>query len=179
MHLSADRSNATMVSIPRDNMVERPTCKYDDGEKVHPASTQKVQFNSTLAAPPGARKPPRGQAHSNSSSAPASPTSRCPMRRLPVPQRTVRHRSPAPHTLTARCSSAAVRRPQAEHRRQRCVYPHEFKEADDVADGDRRRSCAAAVHTRRWGADVAGFVDHDGEFADVGFHRLKRGSARA
>ncbi|UGQ09530.1 LCP family protein [Yinghuangia sp. ASG 101] len=53
MHLSADRSNATMVSIPRDTMVDRPACKYDD-DKVHPASTQKVQFNSTLATPPGA-----------------------------------------------------------------------------------------------------------------------------
>lgn len=54
MHLSADRSNATMVSIPRDTMVDRPACKYDGGDKVHPASTGKVQFNTTLATPPGA-----------------------------------------------------------------------------------------------------------------------------
>ncbi|HSA49305.1 MAG TPA: LCP family protein, partial [Yinghuangia sp.] len=56
MHLSADRSNATMVSIPRDTMVDRPACNYEeDGDKkVHPASTQKVQFNSTLGTPPGA-----------------------------------------------------------------------------------------------------------------------------
>ncbi|MCF2532684.1 LCP family protein [Yinghuangia soli] len=52
MHLSADRSNATMVSIPRDTMVDRPSCKYDKG--VQPASTNKVQFNTTLRAPGGA-----------------------------------------------------------------------------------------------------------------------------
>ncbi|WTW95182.1 LCP family protein [Streptomycetaceae bacterium NBC_01309] len=54
MHLSADRSNATMVSIPRDTMVDRPACKYDDGNKVQPASNGKVQFNGTLAGEPGA-----------------------------------------------------------------------------------------------------------------------------
>ncbi|MGW0661408.1 LCP family glycopolymer transferase [Streptodolium elevatio] len=54
MHLSADRSNATMVSIPRDTMVDRPACKYDGGNKVQPASNGKVQFNSTLVGEPGA-----------------------------------------------------------------------------------------------------------------------------
>lgn len=46
MHLSADRSNATLVSIPRDTMVMRPKCTVKG--KTAPASTGLFPFNETL-----------------------------------------------------------------------------------------------------------------------------------
>jgi len=47
MHVSADRTNATLVSIPRDTMVEIPTCVID-GE-TYAGSVGKAAFNSSLA----------------------------------------------------------------------------------------------------------------------------------
>ena len=38
MHLSADRKRAYGVSIPRDTLVDRPSCKAPDGSKTEPAS---------------------------------------------------------------------------------------------------------------------------------------------
>ncbi|MDI2132252.1 LCP family protein [Yinghuangia seranimata] len=46
MHISADRSNATMVSIPRDTMVERPKCTVNG--KTAEASNGPFPFNETL-----------------------------------------------------------------------------------------------------------------------------------
>ncbi|MGR6997925.1 LCP family protein [Yinghuangia aomiensis] len=46
MHLSADRTNATLVSIPRDTMVMRPKCTVKG--KTAPASTSPFPFNETL-----------------------------------------------------------------------------------------------------------------------------------
>ncbi|WP_436777273.1 LCP family protein [Yinghuangia sp. YIM S09857] len=51
LHLSADRSNATVVSIPRDTLVTRPACKLDNGE-IQPAK-QNFAFNATLQKPGG------------------------------------------------------------------------------------------------------------------------------
>ncbi|MEU8134537.1 LCP family protein [Streptodolium elevatio] len=51
LHLSADRSNATVVSIPRDTLVTRPSCKLDNGE-IQPAK-QNFAFNATLLNPGG------------------------------------------------------------------------------------------------------------------------------
>ena len=38
MHLSADRKRAYGVSVPRDTLVDRPSCKAEDGSKTAPAS---------------------------------------------------------------------------------------------------------------------------------------------
>ena len=38
MHLSADRERAYGVSIPRDTLVDRPSCKAPDGSKTEPAT---------------------------------------------------------------------------------------------------------------------------------------------
>ncbi|MEV4559333.1 LCP family protein, partial [Kitasatospora sp. NPDC049285] len=46
LHVSADRSNASLVSIPRDTMVTVPTCK--DGTKTYPA-TPHTAINEALA----------------------------------------------------------------------------------------------------------------------------------
>lgn len=46
LHLSADRSRASLVSIPRDSMVERPDCELEDGT-TSPGGV--VQFNSAFA----------------------------------------------------------------------------------------------------------------------------------
>ncbi|MGW0661407.1 LCP family protein [Streptodolium elevatio] len=51
LHLSADRSNATVVSIPRDTLVYRPACKLDN-DKVQPAQ-ENFAFNATLLKPGG------------------------------------------------------------------------------------------------------------------------------
>lgn len=46
-HISADRQRIEVMSIPRDLMVDRPECTYQDG-RVEPASRRKVQFNSVF-----------------------------------------------------------------------------------------------------------------------------------
>ncbi|UGQ09529.1 LCP family protein [Yinghuangia sp. ASG 101] len=50
LHLSADRSNASVVSIPRDMFVDRPSCKHDKGTQ--PAQ-EHVAFNTTMIEPGG------------------------------------------------------------------------------------------------------------------------------
>jgi LCP family protein required for cell wall assembly len=50
VHLSADRSNATVLSIPRDTVTELPACRTSQGSGL-PARTG--QINSTLAYGPG------------------------------------------------------------------------------------------------------------------------------
>ena len=47
LHLSADRSRAYGVSIPRDAMVERPECRSKDGKKTVPGGL--TQFNVAYA----------------------------------------------------------------------------------------------------------------------------------
>ncbi|OEV19683.1 transcriptional regulator [Streptomyces nanshensis] len=47
LHLSADRSNLSVVSMPRDTMLKMPKCTAPDGE-VFPASTGDVQTNQSL-----------------------------------------------------------------------------------------------------------------------------------
>jgi LCP family protein required for cell wall assembly len=51
LHVSADRSNATIVSIPRDTMVPIPACVDPKGRKYSAQSAGMV--NSALAAGPG------------------------------------------------------------------------------------------------------------------------------
>lgn len=47
LHLSADRSEAYGVSLPRDAIVDRPTCTDDDGNKV--PGEDAVMFNTAYA----------------------------------------------------------------------------------------------------------------------------------
>jgi LCP family protein required for cell wall assembly len=47
MHLSADRKRAYGVSIPRDSLVTRPTCKTEDGDSI-PGGTD-VMWNEAFA----------------------------------------------------------------------------------------------------------------------------------
>lgn len=47
LHLSADRSNLSVVTMPRDTMLKMPKCTAPDGE-VFPASTVDVQTNQSL-----------------------------------------------------------------------------------------------------------------------------------
>ncbi|MFD4243245.1 LCP family protein [Streptomyces sp. NPDC058525] len=47
LHLSADRSNMSVVSMPRDTMLTMPKCT-EPGGKVHPASKGLVQTNESL-----------------------------------------------------------------------------------------------------------------------------------
>jgi LCP family protein required for cell wall assembly len=47
LHLSADRSNATLVSIPRDSVVDIPMCRREDGGTVPAQSDQ--MFNVSFA----------------------------------------------------------------------------------------------------------------------------------
>ncbi|MDT0382370.1 LCP family protein [Streptomyces sp. DSM 42041] len=49
-HVSADRSNATVLSIPRDLMVDVPDCPVtqEDGSKKIIPGTQNVRFNTSL-----------------------------------------------------------------------------------------------------------------------------------
>ncbi|MFJ4964508.1 LCP family protein [Streptomyces sp. NPDC088729] len=47
LHLSADRSNLSVISMPRDTMLKMPKCTAPDG-KVYPASTVDVQTNESL-----------------------------------------------------------------------------------------------------------------------------------
>ncbi|AUG77566.1 hypothetical protein CFP65_2747 [Kitasatospora sp. MMS16-BH015] len=48
LHISADRSNASMISIPRDTMVDMPACHSEDGKQQYPAQ-KRVQINEALA----------------------------------------------------------------------------------------------------------------------------------
>jgi LCP family protein required for cell wall assembly len=50
VHLSADRSNATVLSIPRDTVTELPACRTSQGSAV---AARTGQINSTLAYGPG------------------------------------------------------------------------------------------------------------------------------
>ncbi|MGW7096706.1 LCP family protein [Streptomyces sp. NPDC054874] len=47
LHISADRSNLSVISMPRDTMLKMPKCTAPDGE-VFPASTTDVQTNQSL-----------------------------------------------------------------------------------------------------------------------------------
>ncbi|MFD5552995.1 LCP family protein [Streptomyces sp. NPDC127068] len=47
VHLSADRSNMSVVSMPRDTLVEIPKCTDPEGE-THPASNGRVMTNQSL-----------------------------------------------------------------------------------------------------------------------------------
>ncbi|MER7696968.1 MULTISPECIES: LCP family protein [unclassified Streptomyces] len=47
LHISADRSNLSVISMPRDTMLKMPKCTAPDGE-VFPASTADVQTNESL-----------------------------------------------------------------------------------------------------------------------------------
>lgn len=47
LHISADRSNLSVVSMPRDTMLKMPKCTAPDGE-VFPASKGDVQTNESL-----------------------------------------------------------------------------------------------------------------------------------
>ncbi|MDI2132253.1 LCP family protein [Yinghuangia seranimata] len=51
LHLSADRSNATLVSIPRDTKVYRPACKKD-GQPTKPEAKESW-FNDSMLQPYG------------------------------------------------------------------------------------------------------------------------------
>ena len=48
LHLSADRSNISVISMPRDTMLKMPKCTDPDTGKVYPASTVDVQTNESL-----------------------------------------------------------------------------------------------------------------------------------
>ncbi|MFB4423949.1 LCP family protein [Streptomyces sp. QL37] len=48
LHLSADRSNISVISMPRDTMLKMPKCTDPDSGKVYPASTVDVQTNQSL-----------------------------------------------------------------------------------------------------------------------------------
>ena len=48
LHLSADRSNISVLSMPRDTMLKMPRCTDPKSGKVYPASTVDVQTNESL-----------------------------------------------------------------------------------------------------------------------------------
>ncbi|MFD4699616.1 LCP family protein [Streptomyces niveus] len=48
LHVSADRSNMSVVSMPRDTMLKMPKCTNTETGKVYPASTGDVQTNESL-----------------------------------------------------------------------------------------------------------------------------------
>ncbi|WP_308408643.1 LCP family protein [Streptomyces sp. AC627_RSS907] len=48
VHLSADRSNMSVVSMPRDTLVKIPKCTDPDDGKVYPASEGRVMTNQSL-----------------------------------------------------------------------------------------------------------------------------------
>ncbi|TFI29677.1 LCP family protein [Streptomyces sp. 4R-3d] len=48
LHVSADRSNMSVVSMPRDTMLKMPKCTNAETGKVYPASTGDVQTNESL-----------------------------------------------------------------------------------------------------------------------------------
>ncbi|MEU1214686.1 LCP family protein [Streptomyces sp. NPDC005790] len=48
LHLSADRSNISVLSMPRDTMLKMPKCTDPDTDEVYPAGTVDVQTNESL-----------------------------------------------------------------------------------------------------------------------------------
>ncbi len=48
LHLSADRTNMSVVSMPRDNLVKLPKCTDPDSGKVYEASVGREMVNSSL-----------------------------------------------------------------------------------------------------------------------------------
>ncbi|GGM05300.1 transcriptional regulator [Streptomyces fumigatiscleroticus] len=48
VHLSADRTNMSVVSMPRDTLVQIPKCTDPDDGKVYPASDGRVMTNQSL-----------------------------------------------------------------------------------------------------------------------------------
>ncbi|MGY3336710.1 LCP family protein required for cell wall assembly [Streptomyces filamentosus] len=48
LHVSADRQNASLISIPRDTVVPIPECKSEDGSETFPATTDQP-INTTLS----------------------------------------------------------------------------------------------------------------------------------
>ncbi|MFC5217593.1 LCP family protein [Streptomyces coerulescens] len=48
LHLSADRSNMSVISMPRDTLVQIPKCTDPDDGKVYPASNGRVMTNQSL-----------------------------------------------------------------------------------------------------------------------------------
>ncbi|WP_405017701.1 LCP family protein [Kitasatospora sp. NBC_00070] len=48
LHVSADRSNASLISIPRDTLVDIPACHSEDGKTTYPAVKKKM-INEALA----------------------------------------------------------------------------------------------------------------------------------
>ncbi|MFD0572029.1 LCP family protein [Kitasatospora gansuensis] len=48
LHVSADRSNASLISIPRDTLVDIPACHSEDGKTNYPA-LRKTMINEALA----------------------------------------------------------------------------------------------------------------------------------
>ncbi|MFE6162336.1 LCP family protein [Streptomyces sp. NPDC056486] len=48
LHLSADRTNMSVVSMPRDTLLDIPKCTDPDDGKVYEASTQRTMTNQTL-----------------------------------------------------------------------------------------------------------------------------------
>jgi LCP family protein required for cell wall assembly len=48
LHVSADRSNMSVVSMPRDTLVDIPKCTDPDTGKVYPATTTRVMTNESL-----------------------------------------------------------------------------------------------------------------------------------
>lgn len=48
LHLSADRTNMSVISMPRDTLLSVPKCTDPDDGKVYEASTQRTMTNQTL-----------------------------------------------------------------------------------------------------------------------------------
>ncbi|TPQ20162.1 LCP family protein [Streptomyces sporangiiformans] len=48
LHLSADRSNMSVISMPRDTLVKIPKCTDPEDDKVYPASTRLTMTNQSL-----------------------------------------------------------------------------------------------------------------------------------
>ncbi|GHH47844.1 transcriptional regulator [Streptomyces candidus] len=48
LHMSADRSNISVVSMPRDTMVTLPKCTDPENGKVYPATTRRYKANESL-----------------------------------------------------------------------------------------------------------------------------------
>jgi LCP family protein required for cell wall assembly len=48
LHLSADRTNLSVVSMPRDTLVQIPKCIDPDSDRVYPASDGRVMTNQSL-----------------------------------------------------------------------------------------------------------------------------------
>lgn len=48
LHLSADRSNMSVISMPRDTLLKMPKCTDPDTKKVYPATVGLVMTNISL-----------------------------------------------------------------------------------------------------------------------------------